>query len=382
MSSVVKINVLTVPEEMRPNWRSGSPTGPGWWSRPTGSSGSSCCGRSRAPTAISSTPAGVARRTSRRWQEGRAFQAGHAQAAAEAAAQGQDQGHGQGQSQGQGQGHGHGGPAATDSECGRSRWCRARPQTGRRAGPVDALSAPVTRSGGVQTSRAVQSEEGRSVRRGPFSPRAPFVSRSVSLFSEQRSVQRVVQRQAGCSPCGRRCRLDEQPPGRPACAALVLEGGEELLDQLETGMTRSTAARGVRPGSPRGAVPRCPMTSTAPAGAPRGPPDGHRSHMWRDDLLGGADLSGRPSRAHGEAQATCPPPLRRAPCGCRSPRSARCRAAWPTRSTARRRSRCHAPGRSRRPRCRPDRVVEQRGRAEAGGDGERGRRGGGLGERL
>jgi heme-degrading monooxygenase HmoA len=56
-----------------------------------------------------------------RWQESQSFQAGHAQAAAEAAAQGQQgqQGHGQaaGHGQGHGQGHGHGqGPAATGSQ--------------------------------------------------------------------------------------------------------------------------------------------------------------------------------------------------------------------------------------------------------------------------
>ncbi|GII61980.1 hypothetical protein Skr01_20650 [Sphaerisporangium krabiense] len=44
------------------------------------------------------------------WQRSEAFQAGHARAAADAAAQGH--GHGQGH----GQGHGHGGPAATGSE--------------------------------------------------------------------------------------------------------------------------------------------------------------------------------------------------------------------------------------------------------------------------
>ncbi|MFI6793454.1 antibiotic biosynthesis monooxygenase family protein [Nonomuraea sp. NPDC050383] len=45
------------------------------------------------------------------WQKGQAFQRGHAQAAAEAGQQGGDQ------SQGAGQGHGHGhGPAASGSE--------------------------------------------------------------------------------------------------------------------------------------------------------------------------------------------------------------------------------------------------------------------------
>lgn len=45
------------------------------------------------------------------WQQGEAFQRGHAQAAAAAQAQGPGQGHGSGQ------GHGHGqGPAATGSE--------------------------------------------------------------------------------------------------------------------------------------------------------------------------------------------------------------------------------------------------------------------------
>ncbi|WP_433415701.1 antibiotic biosynthesis monooxygenase family protein [Microtetraspora malaysiensis] len=48
-----------------------------------------------------------------RWQSSRAFQSGHAQAAAEAGAQGHGHGHGHGP----GQGHGHGqGPAASASE--------------------------------------------------------------------------------------------------------------------------------------------------------------------------------------------------------------------------------------------------------------------------
>ncbi|MGV9308816.1 antibiotic biosynthesis monooxygenase family protein [Nonomuraea sp. NPDC004354] len=47
------------------------------------------------------------------WQSSRAFEAGHAQAQADAQGQAQGQGHGHGQ----GQGHGHGqGPAATGSE--------------------------------------------------------------------------------------------------------------------------------------------------------------------------------------------------------------------------------------------------------------------------
>ncbi|MDH2427621.1 antibiotic biosynthesis monooxygenase [Sphaerisporangium sp. TRM90804] len=53
-----------------------------------------------------------------RWQSSQAFQAGHAQASSEAAAQGH--GHGQaGHGHGQAEGHGHGqsrGPAATGSE--------------------------------------------------------------------------------------------------------------------------------------------------------------------------------------------------------------------------------------------------------------------------
>ncbi|WP_248958160.1 antibiotic biosynthesis monooxygenase family protein [Sphaerisporangium perillae] len=54
-----------------------------------------------------------------RWQESQAFQAGHARAAGDAAAQGAAEGHGHGQAAGpgHGQGHGHGqGPAATGSE--------------------------------------------------------------------------------------------------------------------------------------------------------------------------------------------------------------------------------------------------------------------------
>ncbi|MFG1822467.1 antibiotic biosynthesis monooxygenase family protein [Microbispora bryophytorum] len=116
MPSVVKINVLTVPEEMRRELekrfasRAGmveSADGFEWFEllRPVeGGDRYLVYTRWRSEEDF------------RRWQESRAFQAGHARAAAEAAAQGQDQGHGQGQGQGQGQGHGHGGPAATDSE--------------------------------------------------------------------------------------------------------------------------------------------------------------------------------------------------------------------------------------------------------------------------
>ncbi|GIH78681.1 antibiotic biosynthesis monooxygenase family protein [Planobispora longispora] len=49
-----------------------------------------------------------------RWTESQAFQRGHAQAAAEAGAQGH--GHGAAAGQGHGHGHGHGGPAASGSE--------------------------------------------------------------------------------------------------------------------------------------------------------------------------------------------------------------------------------------------------------------------------
>ncbi|MEV7964698.1 antibiotic biosynthesis monooxygenase [Sphaerisporangium sp. NPDC088356] len=50
-----------------------------------------------------------------RWQESQAFQAGHARAAAEARGEAQGEGHGHGQAAGQGHGHGQG-PAATGSE--------------------------------------------------------------------------------------------------------------------------------------------------------------------------------------------------------------------------------------------------------------------------
>ncbi|WP_214409585.1 antibiotic biosynthesis monooxygenase family protein [Sphaerisporangium fuscum] len=108
--SVVKINVLTVPAEMRDELerrfgnRAGmveSSDGFEWFEllRPVeGTDRYLVYTRWRSEDDF------------QRWQQSRAFQAGHAQAAADAAAQG----HGHGQAPA---GHGHGqGPAATDSE--------------------------------------------------------------------------------------------------------------------------------------------------------------------------------------------------------------------------------------------------------------------------
>jgi heme-degrading monooxygenase HmoA len=107
--SVVKINVLTVPAEMREQLekrfanRAGmveSSDGFEWFEllRPVeGTDRYFVYTRWRSEEDF------------QRWQESRAFQAGHAQASAEAAAQTPGQGHGQG--------HGHGqGPAASGSE--------------------------------------------------------------------------------------------------------------------------------------------------------------------------------------------------------------------------------------------------------------------------
>ncbi|GAA4571233.1 antibiotic biosynthesis monooxygenase family protein [Planotetraspora kaengkrachanensis] len=109
MPSVVKINVLTVPEEMREQLekrfanRAGmveSSDGFEWFEllRPVdGTDRYLVYTRWRSEDDF------------QRWQQSQAFQAGHARAAAEAGAQGH--GHGQGQ------GHGHGqGPAASGSE--------------------------------------------------------------------------------------------------------------------------------------------------------------------------------------------------------------------------------------------------------------------------
>ena len=109
MPSVVKINVLTVPEEMREQLekrfanRAGmveSSDGFEWFEllRPVeGTDRYLVYTRWRSEDDF------------QRWQQSQAFQSGHARAAAEAGAQG----HGQGQ----GQGHGHGqGPAASGSE--------------------------------------------------------------------------------------------------------------------------------------------------------------------------------------------------------------------------------------------------------------------------
>ncbi|MEZ0074314.1 antibiotic biosynthesis monooxygenase [Planotetraspora sp. GP83] len=113
MPSVVKINVLTVPGEMRQQLekrfanRAGmveSSDGFEWFEllRPVeGTDRYLVYTRWRSEEDF------------QRWQQSQAFQAGHAQAAAEA----QGHGHGQGQAQGQAQGHGHGqGPAASGSE--------------------------------------------------------------------------------------------------------------------------------------------------------------------------------------------------------------------------------------------------------------------------
>ncbi|GII55729.1 hypothetical protein Pth03_41180 [Planotetraspora thailandica] len=115
MPSVVKINVLTVPAEMRQELekrfanRAGmveSSDGFEWFEllRPVeGTDRYLVYTRWRSEEDF------------KRWQQSQSFQAGHARAAAEAAAQGEAHGHGHGQ--GQGQGHGHGqGPAASGSE--------------------------------------------------------------------------------------------------------------------------------------------------------------------------------------------------------------------------------------------------------------------------
>ncbi|MEU3165302.1 antibiotic biosynthesis monooxygenase [Streptosporangium sp. NPDC006930] len=124
MPSVVKINVLTVPEEMREqlerrfSGRAGiveSADGFEWFEllRPVdGGDRYLVYTRWRSEEDF------------KRWTESQAFQRGHAQAAAEAGegtgqgdAHGTAQGHGHGQGAGPAQGHGHGqGPAATEAE--------------------------------------------------------------------------------------------------------------------------------------------------------------------------------------------------------------------------------------------------------------------------
>ncbi|GAA0376733.1 hypothetical protein GCM10009530_29100 [Microbispora corallina] len=114
MPSVVKINVLTVPQEMREQLekrfanRAGmveSSDGFEWFEllRPIeGTDRYLVYTRWRSEEDF------------QRWQESQAFQAGHAQAAAQAQSQGESQR--QGHPHGQGHGHGHGGPAASGSE--------------------------------------------------------------------------------------------------------------------------------------------------------------------------------------------------------------------------------------------------------------------------
>ncbi|ETK31864.1 antibiotic biosynthesis monooxygenase family protein [Microbispora sp. ATCC PTA-5024] len=116
MPSVVKINVLTVPQEMREQLekrfanRAGmveSSDGFEWFEllRPIeGTDRYLVYTRWRSEEDF------------QRWQESQSFQAGHAQAAAQAQSQGQSQGQGHPHGPGQGQGHGHGGPAASGSE--------------------------------------------------------------------------------------------------------------------------------------------------------------------------------------------------------------------------------------------------------------------------
>jgi heme oxygenase (mycobilin-producing) len=106
--SVVKINVLTVPEEMRQQLekrfanRAGmveSSDGFEWFEllRPVeGTDRYLVYTRWRSEDDF------------QRWQQSQGFQAGHAQAAAESEAQGHPHA--------QGHGHGHGGPAATGAE--------------------------------------------------------------------------------------------------------------------------------------------------------------------------------------------------------------------------------------------------------------------------
>ncbi|GLW06118.1 monooxygenase [Microtetraspora sp. NBRC 13810] len=116
MPSVVKINVLTVPAEMREelerrfSGRAGmveASDGFEWFEllRPVdGTDRYLVYTRWRSEEDFD------------RWQKSQAFQAGHAQAAGEREGDAA-QGHGHGQAAGQGQGHGHGrGPAASGSE--------------------------------------------------------------------------------------------------------------------------------------------------------------------------------------------------------------------------------------------------------------------------
>ncbi|MEV5325458.1 antibiotic biosynthesis monooxygenase family protein [Nonomuraea fastidiosa] len=112
--SVVKINVLTVPAEMREELerrfagRAGmveAADGFEWFEllRPVdGTDRYLVYTRWRSEEDF------------QKWQQGEAFQRGHAQAAGERPAGAA--GHGQGHGHGHGQGHGHGGPAATGSE--------------------------------------------------------------------------------------------------------------------------------------------------------------------------------------------------------------------------------------------------------------------------
>lgn len=126
MPSVVKINVLTVPEEMREqlerrfSGRAGiveSADGFEWFEllRPVdGGDRYLVYTRWRSEEDF------------KRWTESQAFQRGHAQAAAEAGEAGEEpahgdaghgHGHGHGEGEGHGEGHGHGqGPAATGAE--------------------------------------------------------------------------------------------------------------------------------------------------------------------------------------------------------------------------------------------------------------------------
>ncbi|MGJ6962208.1 antibiotic biosynthesis monooxygenase family protein [Streptosporangium sp. G11] len=118
MPSVVKINVLTVSEEMREalerrfSGRAGmveSADGFEWFEllRPVdGGDRYLVYTRWRSEEDF------------RRWTESQAFQRGHAQAAeAGQTGQGQEQGHGHGDAHSAAQGHGHGqGPAATGAE--------------------------------------------------------------------------------------------------------------------------------------------------------------------------------------------------------------------------------------------------------------------------
>lgn len=115
LMSVVKINVLTVPEPMRAELERRFAGRAGLVENADGFEGFELLRPVDGNDRYLVYTRWRSEDDFQRWTESQSFQKGHEQAAADAR-RGEGEGHGQGQEQGHGHGHGHGGPAASGAE--------------------------------------------------------------------------------------------------------------------------------------------------------------------------------------------------------------------------------------------------------------------------